>query len=56
MKRVIMVGHVACGKTTLSQRLNGLKQTYQKTQASGVFAKLHRHAGEYLERRSLVMR
>ena len=33
MKRVIMVGHVACGKTTLSQRLNGLKQTYQKTQA-----------------------
>ena len=33
MKRVIMVGHVACGKTTLSQRVNGLKQTYQKTQA-----------------------
>ena len=54
MKRVIMVGHVACGKTTLSQRLNGLKQTYQKTQALEFLQKSIDTPGEYLERRSLV--
>lgn len=54
MKRVIMVGHVACGKTTLSQRLNGLKQTYQKTQALEFLQNSIDTPGEYLERRSLV--
>ena len=51
MKRVIMVGHVACGKTTLSQRLNGLKQTYQKTQALEFLQNSIDTPGEYLERR-----
>ena len=33
MKKIILVGTVACGKTTLCQRLNGLDISYKKTQA-----------------------
>ena len=32
MKKIMLIGHIACGKTTLCQRLNGLKQEYKKTQ------------------------
>ena len=31
MKKIILVGNVACGKTTLCQRLNGLERIYKKT-------------------------
>ena len=29
MKRIMLIGHIACGKTTLCQRLNGRKQEYK---------------------------
>ena len=53
MKRVLMAGNVACGKTTLCQRLNGLKMDYKKTQTLEVINKTIDTPGEYLERRSL---
>ena len=39
MRKVIMVGHVACGKTTLCQCLNGMEMKYKKTQALEVIHK-----------------
>ena len=54
MKKVIMVGHVHCGKTTLCQRLNGMEQTYKKTQALEFINDTIDTPGEYLERRSLT--
>ena len=54
MKRVLLVGNVACGKTTLCQRLNGLEQTYKKTQALEVINRTIDTPGEYLEHRSLL--
>lgn len=54
MKKVIMIGHVACGKTTLCQRLNGMERGYKKTQALEFFPNSIDTPGEYLERRSLV--
>ena len=52
MKRIILVGSVACGKTTLCQRLNGLEQIYKKTQALEVINHTIDTPGEYLEHRS----
>jgi len=54
MKKVILVGSVACGKTTLCQRLNGLEQSYKKTQALEVINQTIDTPGEYLERRSYL--
>ena len=53
MKKVILVGGVACGKTTLCQRLNGLALSYKKTQALEVVQRTIDTPGEYLEHRSL---
>lgn len=53
MKKILLVGSVSCGKTTLCQRLNGLVQDYKKTQAIEVVGKTIDTPGEYLERRSL---
>lgn len=53
MKKIILIGHVACGKTTLCQRLNGMEQIYKKTQALEVIHQTIDTPGEYLERRSL---
>ena len=53
MKKVLLVGSVACGKTTLCQRINGLVQSYKKTQAIEVVNRTIDTPGEYLERRSL---
>jgi len=52
MKKVLMVGSVACGKTTLCQRLNGMIQEYKKTQAVEVIGHTIDTPGEYLERRA----
>lgn len=49
-----MVGNIACGKTTLCQRLNGLEQTYKKTQALEVVGQTIDTPGEYLEHRSFL--
>lgn len=54
MKRILLVGNVACGKTTLCQRLNGLKLTYHKTQALDVVNCTIDTPGEYLEHRALL--
>ncbi len=53
MKKIILVGHVACGKTTLCQRLNDMEMKYKKTQALEVIHKTIDTPGEYVERRSL---
>lgn len=54
MKKIILVGNVACGKTTLCQRLNGLERVYKKTQALEVINQTIDTPGEYLEHRSFL--
>ena len=54
MKKIILVGTIACGKTTLCQRLNGLEQRYKKTQALEVINQTIDTPGEYLEHRSFL--
>lgn len=54
MKKIILIGHTASGKTTLCQRLNGLKQEYHKTQAIDVVNCTIDTPGEYLEHRALL--
>ncbi|MBQ4424468.1 MAG: EutP/PduV family microcompartment system protein [Lachnospiraceae bacterium] len=54
MKKIILIGTVSCGKTTLCQRLNGLKQIYKKTQALEVVNHTVDTPGEYLEHRSFL--
>lgn len=54
MKKLILIGNVACGKTTLCQKLNGLEQVYKKTQAVEVIARTIDTPGEYLEHRSFL--
>ena len=51
MKKVLMVGTVACGKTTLLQALAGQSLEYKKTQSSEIVAGHIDSPGEYLERR-----
>lgn len=53
MKKIMMVGKVGCGKTTLSQRLMGEKIHYKKTQSIEVLGTdIVDTPGEYLERKS----
>ncbi|MEA4933258.1 MAG: EutP/PduV family microcompartment system protein [Lawsonibacter sp.] len=54
MKKIILVGHTASGKTTLCQRLNGLDRVYKKTQAIEVVNCTIDTPGEYLEHRSFL--
>ena len=54
MKKIMLIGHIACGKTTLCQRLNGLKQEYKKTQTIEVINHTIDTPGEYLEHRALM--
>ena len=54
MKKILLVGHVACGKTTLCQRLNGETLSYKKTQALEVVHHTIDSPGEYLEHRSYL--
>lgn len=54
MKKVILVGTVACGKTTLCQCLNGMELRYKKTQALEVIHHTIDTPGEYLEHRSFL--
>ncbi|MCQ2479080.1 MAG: EutP/PduV family microcompartment system protein [Clostridia bacterium] len=53
MKKVMLIGSSTCGKTTLCQRLNGMKIEYQKTQTVGVINNTIDTPGEYLENRQL---
>jgi ethanolamine utilization protein EutP len=54
MKKIILVGTVACGKTTLCQRLNGMECRYKKTQAIEIVNQTIDTPGEYLEHRSFL--
>ena len=54
MKKIMLVGNVGCGKTTLCQVLNGLQQTYRKTQAIEVVNQTIDTPGEYMERHSMM--
>ena len=51
MKKVLMVGNVSCGKTTLLQALAGEALEYKKTQSIEIVAGHIDSPGEYLERR-----
>ena len=54
MKKIMLIGHIACGKTTLCQRLNGLKQEYKKTQVIEVINHTIDTPGEYTEVHTLA--
>ena len=54
MKKLIFIGNIACGKTTLCQRLNGMEMSYKKTQALEVIHETIDTPGEYLEQRSFL--
>lgn len=49
MKRVLLVGSVGCGKTTLLQRLHGEALDYTKTQTIYTDGAIVDTPGEYLE-------
>ncbi|MDY2960305.1 MAG: EutP/PduV family microcompartment system protein [Hornefia sp.] len=50
MKKIIFIGNIGCGKTTLSQAILGEKLEYQKTQAVEVRgSNILDTPGEYLE-------
>ncbi len=52
MRKVMMIGKIGCGKTTLSQRLMGETVRYQKTQAIEVLGDgILDTPGEYLEQK-----
>lgn len=49
-KKIIFIGNIGCGKTTLSQRILGEKQIYQKTQSVELRGdSIVDTPGEYLE-------
>lgn len=52
MKKILLIGTVGCGKTTLCQKLNGMKITYKKTQVLEIINRTIDTPGEYLEHRS----
>lgn len=52
MKKIMMIGKIGCGKTTLSQRLTGAEVCYQKTQSIQVIGDdIVDTPGEYLEQK-----
>ena len=52
MKKIILIGNVSCGKTTLSQYINHQKIEYIKTQALEFVNDTIDTPGEYLENRA----
>ena len=51
MKKLMLIGKVACGKTTLCQYLTNQSIEYKKTQALEVTGNIIDTPGEYVERR-----
>lgn len=51
MKKIILIGSVACGKTTICQYINHMEMKYKKTQAVEVYQTTIDTPGEYLENR-----
>ena len=54
MKRVMMMGRVSCGKTTLCQYLLGQELRYHKTQTVQILGDAIDTPGEYVENRALM--
>lgn len=54
MKKIILIGNVACGKTTICQYLNHMALSYKKTQALEVYNTTIDTPGEYLENRGYL--
>lgn len=54
MKKVMMMGRVSCGKTTLCQQLAGMELIYQKTQTVQLVGNAIDTPGEYVEHRALM--
>ena len=54
MKRVIMIGSVSCGKTTLCQTLVGDPLAYKRTQTVEIIVQAIDTPGEYAENRRLM--
>ena len=53
MKKLILIGRVAAGKTTLTQALRGEEIRYDKTQYIQYVEHIIDTPGEYTERREL---
>lgn len=53
-KKVMMMGRVSCGKTTLCQQLAGMELVYQKTQTVQLVGNAIDTPGEYVEHRALM--
>ena len=53
MKKIILIGNVACGKTTICQYLNHMEIKYKKTQALEVYNTTIDTPGEYAETKTL---
>jgi ethanolamine utilization protein EutP len=51
MKKIMLIGKVGCGKTTLCQYLTNQEISYKKTQALEVTGMIIDTPGEYIERR-----
>lgn len=49
LRRLLLIGSVGCGKTTLMQRLLGLDQVYSKTQAVAGQAGIWDTPGEFID-------
>lgn len=54
MKKVMMMGRVSCGKTTLCQYLMGQELRYRKTQTVQIMGDAIDTPGEYVENRALM--
>ena len=51
MKKVMFIGSIGCGKTTLTQRIQGIDLAYQKTQAIQFHADIIDTPGEFIQHR-----
>ncbi|NCB41336.1 MAG: EutP/PduV family microcompartment system protein [Clostridia bacterium] len=54
MKKVMLIGSISCGKTTLSQVLNGQDLICNKTQTIEISGSIMDTPGEYIENRVLT--
>lgn len=54
MKKIMLMGRVACGKTTLCQYLLGEELRYKKTQTIQILGDAIDTPGEYVENRALM--